>query len=67
MSVTEIPELRIELAPTAESVGRVGRRLAVLLGDAADPDRPVKGLEWTIAELTAHLAARTGRFAAYLA
>jgi len=67
MSVTEIPELRIELAPTAESIGRVGRRLAGLLGDAGDLDRPVKGLDWTIGELTAHLAARTARFAAYLA
>lgn len=66
MSITEIPELRIELAPAAEAIGRAGRRIADLLAQAQDPDRPVKGLEWTLGELAAHLAARTGRFAAYL-
>jgi uncharacterized protein (TIGR03083 family) len=67
VSVTEIPGLRIDLAPTAEAIGRVGRRLADLLSTAQDPERPVKGLEWTLGELSAHVAARTGRFAAYLA
>jgi uncharacterized protein (TIGR03083 family) len=76
MSVTELPELRIDLAPTAEAIGRGGRRLADLLRDAGvagrphdatGADRPVRGLEWTLAELTAHVAARTGRFATYLA
>jgi uncharacterized protein (TIGR03083 family) len=67
VSVTEIPELRIDLAPAAEAIGRVGRRLADLLSSAEEPGRPVKGLEWTLGELAAHLAARTGRFAVYLA
>lgn len=67
MSVTEIPELRIDLATAAEAIGRVGRQLADLLRGADETDRPVKGLEWTLAELAAHVAARTGRFAAYLA
>jgi uncharacterized protein (TIGR03083 family) len=67
MGVTELPELRIDLARAAEAIGRVGRRLANLLQDPVAADRPVKGLEWTMADLTAHLAARTSRFAAYLA
>lgn len=67
MSVTEIPELRIDLALTAEAIGRVGRRLADLLSTPQEPERAVKGLQWTLVELAAHLAARTGRFAAYLA
>ena len=67
MSVTQVPELRIDLAPAAEAIGRVGRRLADLLAQADDPNRPVKGLEWTLGELAAHLAARTGRLAAFLA
>jgi len=66
MSVTEIPELRIELAPAAEAVERAGRRLADLLSAAEEPERDVRGLEWTLHELVAHLAARSGRFAAYL-
>jgi uncharacterized protein (TIGR03083 family) len=67
VSVTEIPELRIDLARTAEAIGRVGRGLTDLLSTPEEPDRHVKGLEWTLGELAAHLAARTGRFAAYLA
>lgn len=67
MSVTQIPELRIELAPAAEAIGRAGRRLVELLGEVEDPRRPVGGLEWTLGELAAHLAARSGRFAATLA
>ncbi len=67
MSVTQVPELRIDLAPTAEAIGRVGRRLADLLAASEHPDRAVRGLEWTLGELTAHLAARTARFAGYLA
>ena len=66
MSVTEIPELRIELAPAAEAVERAGRRLADLVSAAEEPERDVRGLEWTLHELVAHLAARSGRFAAYL-
>jgi uncharacterized protein (TIGR03083 family) len=66
MSVTEVPDLRIDLAPAAEAIGRVGRRLADVLTDVEDTDQPVSGLDWSIAELTSHLAARTGRFAAYL-
>lgn len=67
MSVTEVPELRIDLAPAAEAIGRVGRRLADLLAQAEEPDHPVEGLEWTLGGLAAHLAARTGRLAAFLA
>jgi len=66
MSVTEIPELRIELAPAVEAVERAGRRLADLLSAAEEPERDVRGLEWTLHELVAHLAGRSGRFAAYL-
>jgi uncharacterized protein (TIGR03083 family) len=66
MSVTEIPELRIELAPAAEAVERAGRKLADLLSAAEEPERDVHGLEWTLHELVAHLAGRSGRFAAYL-
>jgi hypothetical protein len=66
MSVTEIPELRIELGPAAEAIQRAGRRLADLLAMVDEPDRGVRGLEWTLRELVAHLAARSGRFAAYL-
>jgi len=66
VSVTEIPELRIDLAPAAEAVARGGRRLADLLSGATEPERAVKGLEWTLGELAAHMAARTARFAAYL-
>jgi uncharacterized protein (TIGR03083 family) len=66
MSVTEIPELRIELGPAAEAIQRAGRRLADLLATVDEPDRGVRGLEWTLGELVAHVAARSGRFAAYL-
>lgn len=66
MSVTEVPELRIELAPVAEAIERAGRRLAELLSTVEEPDRGVRRLEWTLGDLVAHLAARTGRFAAYL-
>ena len=66
MSVTEIPELRIELGPAAEAIQRSGRRLADLLAMVDESDRGVRGLEWTLGELAAHLAARSGRFAAYL-
>jgi uncharacterized protein (TIGR03083 family) len=67
VSITEVPDLRIDLAPAAEAIGRVGRRLADLLSSAEQRDGSVKGLEWTLGELTAHLAARSARFAAYLA
>jgi sulfur carrier protein ThiS len=66
MSVTEFPELRIELGPAAEAIERANRRLADLLATVDEPDRGVRGLEWTLGELVAHLAARSGRFAAYL-
>lgn len=66
MSVTAIPELRIELGPAAEAIQRAGRRLADLLAVVDEPDRRVRGLEWTLGELAAHVAARSGRFAAYL-
>jgi uncharacterized protein (TIGR03083 family) len=66
MSVTEIPELRIELGPAAEAIQRAGRRLADLLATVDEPDGHVRGLEWTLGELLAHVAARSGRFAAYL-
>jgi uncharacterized protein (TIGR03083 family) len=66
MSLTEIPELRIELGPAAEAIQRAGRRVADLLATIDVPDRGVRGLEWTIGELVAHVAARSGRFAAYL-
>ena len=67
MSVTHIPELRIELGPAAQAVERAGRRVADLLERQDDPGRGVTGLEWSIAETAAHLAGRTGRLAAYLA
>jgi Mycothiol maleylpyruvate isomerase N-terminal domain/SCP-2 sterol transfer family len=67
VSLTQIPELRIELGPAAKAVERAGRRVVDLLGRQDDPDRGVTGLEWSIAEAAAHLAARTGRFARYLA
>ena len=66
MSVTGVPALRIELGPAAEAIGRAGRRLADLLANLDEPDRGVRGLEWTLGELVAHVAARSGRFAAYL-
>jgi uncharacterized protein (TIGR03083 family) len=66
VSVTEVPELRIELAPVAEAIERTGRRLAELLSTVEEPDRGVRGLDWTLAELVAHVAARTSRFAANL-
>ena len=66
MSVTEIPALRIELGPAAEAIQRAGRRLADLLATSDEPDRRVRGLEWNLGELVAHVAARSGRFAAYL-
>jgi len=66
MSVTAIPELRIELGPAAEAIQRTGRRLADLLAVVDEPDRRVRGLEWTLGELAGHVAARSGRFASYL-
>jgi uncharacterized protein (TIGR03083 family) len=59
-------ELRIDVAPAAEAVERAGRRVVELLR-RADPERPTVGLEWSIGELAAHLAARTELFAGYLA
>ena len=67
MSLTQIPELRIELGSAAQAVERAGRRVADLLLRQEDTGRGVQGLEWSIAETAAHLAARTGRFARYLA
>jgi uncharacterized protein (TIGR03083 family) len=61
------PALRIELAPAAEALAATGRRLVELLRAIPDPDRPVRGLRWSLGELTAHLAARTELFAGYLA
>ncbi len=66
MTTTEIPELRIELAPAAEAVERAGRRLADLVASIDDPTEPVSGLAWTLSEMAAHLAARTERFATTL-
>ncbi|MGA9161403.1 MAG: maleylpyruvate isomerase family mycothiol-dependent enzyme [Actinomycetota bacterium] len=66
LSVTEVPELRIDLAPAAEAIDRAGRRVTELLTHVEDPHRPVRGLEWTLGDLAAHLSARTERFAAYL-
>jgi uncharacterized protein (TIGR03083 family) len=60
-------ELRIELAPAADAVAGAGRRLVDLLRRIPDPSAPVRGLRWTLGELTAHLAARTELFAGYLA
>ena len=42
MSVTAIPELRIELGPAAEAIQRTGRRLADLLAVVDEPDRRVR-------------------------
>jgi len=67
VSVIEVPELRIELAPAAAAIERAGRRVAELFTHAEEPDRGVRGLEWTLGGLAAHLAARTQLFAAYLA
>jgi uncharacterized protein (TIGR03083 family) len=62
-----MPELRIELAPAAAAIERAGRRVAELFTHAEEPDRGVRGLEWTLGHLATHLAARTQLFAAYLA
>jgi uncharacterized protein (TIGR03083 family) len=67
VTTTGLPELRIELAPAAESLGRAGRRVVDLLRSIEDPGAPTRGLSWTLGELTAHLAARTELFAGYLA
>jgi hypothetical protein len=67
VSLTHIPELRIELGSAAQAVERAGRRVADLLLRQDDPDRGVTGLEWSIAETAGHLAGRTGRLARYLA
>jgi uncharacterized protein (TIGR03083 family) len=67
VSVTEVPELRIELAPAAGAIEQAGRRVAELLSHAEEPDRGVPGLDWTLGDLAAHLAARTQLFTAYLA
>jgi len=67
VSVTEVPELRIELAPAAAAIERAGRRVAELLSHAEEQERGVRGLEWTLGDLAAHLAARTQLFATYLA
>ncbi|HSJ50669.1 MAG TPA: maleylpyruvate isomerase N-terminal domain-containing protein [Actinomycetota bacterium] len=64
--VSALPLLRIDLAPAAEALGRVGRRLVEALRAVRDPMVPVPGLDWTLGELTAHLAARTAAFAGYL-
>lgn len=64
--LTTLPQLRIELAPAAEALKRVGRRLADSLRSAPDPGVPVPGLTWTLGELAAHLAARSAAFAGYL-
>ncbi|HEX6330614.1 MAG TPA: maleylpyruvate isomerase N-terminal domain-containing protein [Actinomycetota bacterium] len=58
--------LRIELAPAAETLDRVGRDLVELLRAAPDPGVSVPGLEWTLGELAAHLSARTAAFVGYL-
>jgi uncharacterized protein (TIGR03083 family) len=65
--MTEVEELRIELAPAADALADAGRRLVELLRQVPDPSAPGEGLRWTLGELTAHLAARTERFAGYLA
>jgi hypothetical protein len=67
VSLTQVPELRIELGPAAQAVERAGRHVSDLLERQDDPGRGVTGLEWSIAETAAHLAGRTGRLAAYLA
>lgn len=67
MDGATIPELRIDLGPAAEAVSRAGRRLGDLLRTVPDPAAPTRGLTWTLGELTAHLAARTGLFAGYIA
>jgi hypothetical protein len=67
MSLTKVPELRIELGPAAQAVERAGRRVADLLERQDDSGRGVTGLEWSIAQTAAHLGARTGRLASYLA
>ncbi len=59
-------ELRIELAPAAESLADAGRRLVALLREVPDPSAPARGLEWSLGALTAHLGARTELFAGYL-
>ena len=41
MSVTEVPELRIELGPAAEAIERAGRRVAELLSHAEEAMPPV--------------------------
>lgn len=60
-------ELHIELSPAVGAVRRAGREIAGLIRSIGDPARRVRGLEWTLGELSAHLASRTRLFAAYLA
>jgi len=66
MTTPEVPELRIELAPAADALSHAGRRVTDLLRSVPDPTAPVAGLEWSIGQLAAHLAARTALFAGYL-
>lgn len=66
MSLTHVPDLRVQLGPAAEAVDRAGRRVADRLATVEDTGETVRGLAWTLGELAAHLAARTERFAAYL-
>jgi uncharacterized protein (TIGR03083 family) len=67
VAVKHIPDLRIELGPAADAIERAGRRVADLLRRQPDPGRRVTGLEWSIGETGAHLAARLGRLARLLA
>jgi uncharacterized protein (TIGR03083 family) len=60
-------ELRIDLGPAAEALERAGRRLVALLRTVEDPERPTIGLDWTLGQLGAHLAARTELLVGYLA
>lgn len=66
MTGPDVPELRIELAPAADALARAGRRVTDLLRSVPDPAMPAAGLEWSLGELAAHLAARTALFAGYL-
>lgn len=61
-----VDTLRIELAPAADALERAGRRLVDLLRSVPDPTVPTRGLEWTLGELAAHLAARAALFVGYL-
>lgn len=64
--MTGLPELRIELASAADSLERAGRRVSEVIRAIDEPATPTRGLDWTLGELSAHLAARTSVYLGFL-